>query len=421
MPSTKRFQVRVGFGYADWWRRLWMALPLSVPLLLSLASLAPTARAPHAGELFHPSDLRYPWWTATLWTAFIAAAVGGVSWRVLARRSGPPARREATLTTDADGFSIDEGRYAKRDIEHVFVDGDRVIVRMRHGREISIASAREVNPIFSALHPDPAKQRAAVPIAPIGSIAGKLVTAVFAIALLLVVIATASIGEAILQGRFDLSSLGYLAGYWVALALSGLMLRRRTAVIGSDGVRIDGVWGRRFIPHADVARVSEEDGVVKLERHRGFDVSLPTLPNGGGLRRRIAMARALPEVARDTVIALERGDKSAAEWRDALHALGRNRSYRSSALRVEDLDDIVRDPSAPPRQRIAAAVTLAAGGSHGDRIRIAADACADPDLAAALEAAADGEIAERRLARCEARHRAAHISSERTSPRGTPS
>jgi hypothetical protein len=118
------------------------------------------------------------------------------------------------------------------------------------------------------------------------------------------------------------------------------------------------------------------------------------------------MARDVPRSSDTTAVAktLERGDRSHHDWQAALTALGGKGSYRAGALRIEELQGIMDNPEAAPSQRVAAAVTLSADEQQRSRIRIAADASADRDLAAALEAAAEGEIASRKLDRAEQRH-----------------
>lgn len=62
---------------------------------------------------------------------------------------------------------------------------------------------------------------------------------------------------------------------------------------------------------------------------------------------------------------------------------------------------MVVDPHVPAEQRIAAALALSASEAPEDRreARIAAESCADAELRAALEAAAEGKLDERRLKR----------------------
>ena len=73
-------------------------------------------------------------------------------------------------------------------------------------------------------------------------------------------------------------------------------------------------------------------------------------------------------------------------------------------MRIADLEDLVNDAAVPPRQRIAAAIAMSDDDEGKARVRIAAEATADEALRAALDAAAEGEIDERRLDDAEQRH-----------------
>jgi hypothetical protein len=80
-------------------------------------------------------------------------------------------------------------------------------------------------------------------------------------------------------------------------------------------------------------------------------------------------------------------------------------SYRNEAVRIADLETVLGNPTADPEQRVAAAVALSHDDAAKKRIRIVAAACADPDLEAALEAAAEGELDAARLRKARKRFR----------------
>jgi hypothetical protein len=99
---------------------------------------------------------------------------------------------------------------------------------------------------------------------------------------------------------------------------------------------------------------------------------------------------------------LARGERSVEAWTDALRA--GTGQYRERALRFEELTDILDDPRQSPEMRVAAGVALSGKEGGAERVRIAADTTADPQLEALLEAAAEGEVAERRLDRAQQRY-----------------
>jgi hypothetical protein len=417
--APQRFEVAsVGFGQGDRWRRWWARIMLGTPLLLGLCALLPTRRAPLPGEFFVPGDLTYAWWTAAFWIGFALTLVAALAWRSVGRRAGPRrSEPSAVVELSPHRFVVrlpgGERAYDRRDIEHLFDDHaeKNLVIRLRGGRELSLGAPTAVRrAILAALGPDPACHAAVVPI---GSLAAsfasgeKLATGGFVLGLLAAVGLFGSIGEKLLGAAPIPTSLWVTFAVGVVSTLGlGLALRRRQVVVGSDGVRVDGLVRRRFIPHAEVQVVhTTARGTVELERKGRLDVSLPTVPPGAGLEQRIEAARAIPPGTGDARVgeALDRGERTQAEWREALGRLLDGGTYRDGAIRTEELEAVVDDPHAAPEQRVAAAVALAADEGRRGRVRIAAEACADRDLAAALEAGAEGEIAERRLARASRR------------------
>lgn len=93
---------------------------------------------------------------------------------------------------------------------------------------------------------------------------------------------------------------------------------------------------------------------------------------------------------------LDPGERELPAWREALSRLLRAEGrYRSAAVDLEDVADVLEDPAAPPRLRIGAALALRGSDEPRARVRVrlAAEACAEDRVRAALEAAAgEGEI-----------------------------
>jgi hypothetical protein len=210
------------------------------------------------------------------------------------------------------------------------------------------------------------------------------------------------------------------------------LLGRREVVIGTDGIVIPGFLRRRFIPHSTVAGIERDGFGIVLRLRDGGSVRLPVRaarraplpldpPAPGAssedaelrevLYRRIhdAMSVRAGPVASRALDELERKGMPLATWRARLRGLlAKEGSYRAPEVGGADLRAIVADPAAPAERRVAAAVALSTSDDVEDRrqVRIAVDACADADLRAALEEAAEGEIDERRLGRLTARLRA---------------
>ena len=294
-------EVRVSYGYGDWWRRLTMAITLCTPLLLGLVSSAPTSRAALPGEYFSPGDLTYGWWKSVLLFSLLLVTGSAAMWRYLARRKGPSklpfskkARVETTDTDFALHFDDHERRYSKESIEHLFADveSDRVIVRMRGGREISLYAARDqLQRLVRSLRPDPVRHTARVPIAPVAQRfhgLGVLSILLFVLSLIVNASMTSVIGDTLVSGK--LPSDGILTTFavtWLLLLLSALTLRRRSAVVGTDGVRIDGTLGSRFIPFAEISSVGEDDADdVRARTQKGHEREAAHNPCGKAAIRR---------------------------------------------------------------------------------------------------------------------------------------
>ena len=117
------------------------------------------------------------------------------------------------------------------------------------------------------------------------------------------------------------------------------------------------------------------------------------------------MAHQARRLGSAAVTALGRGARSADEWLSSLRGLGKGATdYRTGVLPVEELRRVVGDPAAASDVRVGAAVALrvAEGASGVERIRVAADATAAPELRGVLEdiaAETDEDNLRRHLAR----------------------
>jgi hypothetical protein len=230
----------------------------------------------------------------------------------------------------------------------------------------------------------------------------------FGVSFVVLLTTLSSLSEHLIGGAFAeaASWLPWLLGSGFAAALSHWLLRRRELVVGIDGLRLDGLLRKRFIPFHEVERVRDEGDETLIDRKKGWDLRLVKEPDGGGLTE--VLSRTIE--ARDEALSrpaelledLRRGERSAKAWGESIAKLTRG-SYRDKRLRVADLEAVVDNPTADPEQRVAAAVALSPDDEARARIRVAADGLADIDMRAALEAAAEGEIALRRLERAKRR------------------
>jgi hypothetical protein len=323
-------------------------------------------------------------------------------------------------------------------------DPDRVNLVMKDGRVlvVKVESAAVGDRLLRAAGVTAAERVLRVPLVsaasqiPGGSIFGGVLLAFFGTALLLAVALVASS----VQEMFQYVDAGELGAFSIMVAILAVLffavyavasaLRRREAVVGTDGIAYKKTLTTEFIPYGALAAVLPDTRGVRLVRRDGRRVLLPTRRAGerplplappsspprtpAEAQRRVlaerigaAMAaggaRELAQVALDR---LDRNGRSREAWREDLgKLLSSEGDYRRALVSPEDLGAVIEDASAPAERRVAAAVALAAreGDEARRRVRIAVRACADEDLQAALEAAAEGEIAEAMLARASSR------------------
>ena len=190
------------------------------------------------------------------------------------------------------------------------------------------------------------------------------------------------------------------------VTLAYALLRRREAVVGTDGVRYRRLFRARFIPYTSVARAVSYAAGVELQRRNGSVVRLRTFAAGdfdSEPRRAVLLDRiqqamtAGGAVARVSLERLDRANRPFPAWRAELgKLLSGTAGYRSIPLSAADLATVIEDPAAPAARRIAAVVALGAAQPEEARrrVRIVIPACADEALARALERAAEGEIDE---------------------------
>jgi hypothetical protein len=252
----------------------------------------------------------------------------------------------------------------------------------------------------------------------------------------------------------DTRGLAILVSLLVALSVFSLagvrllsrFLRRGEVVVGTDGVALEGVGRRRFIAYARVSRIARDPRGVRLYLKDGVSVLLPSLADANaplpvtagvdaafdpasvkrGIPHRVSVealfrqdvirrealfaridqamrARGRSRVSHVQLAQLDRRSRSVPAWREDLRALlaVEGSGYRGAALGPDQLAEVVEDAGAPTERRVAAAVALSGKGDEEARrrVRVAVEACADQDLRAALEHAAEGEIEEAELHR----------------------
>jgi hypothetical protein len=138
--------------------------------------------------------------------------------------------------------------------------------------------------------------------------------------------------------------------------------------------------------------VETHEHVAAIYFDDGGKVLLRSVEGSESIKRRIEDAQNTRGSAGSVLEALDRRDRPYDEWIASLSNIMDVAHFRSAAANVDQLLRVVEDGSVDPGRRIGAAL---AARSHDDdapnRIRIAAAACADDEMRAALEKAAEGE------------------------------
>jgi hypothetical protein len=278
----------------------------------------------------------------------------------------------------------------------------RVERRWRVAMELLVADEAEAQRLLVALGHDVSRARASFSAwSPLFASSARF----------FLVPAAAVVGVAIglRNGGADVSprSLVALVGTIVAL----FVVPSRVEV-GADGVLLRWLGTARFVPAADIVGVEREVRGFGKNRHLLVRVTRRNGPSldiaVGGARWAEDDAAALAARVEEVVAAhragtvgaaaaLARGDLDAGSWLRALRAVGvgAGANFRRPEVDRDALWTVFESPASPAEARVAAAVALAARPSEetATRIRVAADALAEPALRQALGAAASGDDA----------------------------
>lgn len=251
-----------------------------------------------------------------------------------------------------------------------------------------------------------------------------LVTRIFGEGFLAYVWSVNCLVAAVGYARFGhVGTAALLAAAGLCLAL--LTTRSVTVGVGAEGVRIRWIglaWFVRYDEIVDVepheARESTRLGFTRrkssgilLRRKRGFDLYLVCEDatsrdlRAAALQQKSTFDRGRPMVVPE----LRRGGRDLRGWMGDLRALLSHEGYRAQSRAPEALWGVLENPKNEVDERAAAALALRAhfGNVVRPRLRIAADACAEPQLRVAREAidAGDETTTEAHLATLTSRTR----------------
>lgn len=362
--------------------------------------------------LFIASPLPTAVGSALGWS-FLAAPILAVLGAIVSSLSIPPEAR-ATLEASAAGLRIKKSAKSSKWIPRDQIESGLVIpsleqpaleLTLKSGRSIAVAVAQEheAHALLSALDLDASRSRVAVSLGSpnrqlkVGCVAFPFVF----IALLIAVVSVP------LPDRAGL--LVFAASFTMTMLFILRASRPKEVVVGTDGLAIRGAFTRRFIPYSAIeeAELSLSEAIM-LKLRSGKQVSI----RGGNFK----VLRALYDRVQEAMRAggslstdlgaeleqLEPRGRPLSAWREALRGLvNRRGAYRGAGIFDEALLAVMADPEAKPGTRVGAALALRMSGHEGaaTRIRIAADACANEGVRAALAQAADDELDEATLER----------------------
>lgn len=173
-------------------------------------------------------------------------------------------------------------------------------------------------------------------------------------------------------------------------------------VVGADGIVIEHGIRNRFVPHDRLASVVVKHDAVDLTLTDGSRVRARarhlTVEEQAELRARIEAALAAFRrggIAAESLARLDRCGRALGDWRAALQAIvEQHGSYRETPLTRDQLLEVLESAAAPAERRLGAAISLAAARDEGvrRRIRVAAEASANPRVRIALASVADGAL-----------------------------
>jgi hypothetical protein len=189
---------------------------------------------------------------------------------------------------------------------------------------------------------------------------------------------------------FNDRSIFYFVAAYIAFAVGGAYAFRRASrvSVGIDGVHVRGTARERFYAYRDVDSVRARGGDIELVR-KGRAVVRLQLHGEDAVRRDAVLARITEHLA-----SVKEGKGAAAAQLVSTSSKGDLArvaqgagDYRMATLTREQLWALVEGPEVDHAARKAAAEALVASNDprEKDRLRVAADLCAQPNVRVALQ------------------------------------
>jgi hypothetical protein len=182
-------------------------------------------------------------------------------------------------------------------------------------------------------------------------------------------------------------ALAYIAGDRLNERVRRLRAPIGSASIGADGIRWRRLRRTEFVSWSHVRDIEQRGQVVVVHAQGRGEVAL-----------QLGEADAFATAARDTMLRYREGEAAepiaafeftgerVADWIGRARGLLQNNSYRDADVGEERCVRVAIDPRAPVAQRIGGAAALSNASEEArQRVRVAIEATADPEIANALE------------------------------------
>jgi hypothetical protein len=329
--------------------------------------------------------------------------------------------RPGTLLVDGDGLRVSIGartwRFAHAELASGWTErflwvADDVVLQTRGGEIVRAraASREEARAILEAARIAPEQRAVTLRLGVAEPTAGRVLAIFLALFVGLSALGTVLgfVGLA-LRGSFhdQPSQVALLLGLPLILMIVGWSILLRpllttTVRIGSDGIAIERLFKRRFIPRAAFLHAQATGNELEIRsRTRMEHLYVSTAAEATAVAERIHEAMAEQRAAAVEAVQgrLDRHGRAIGSWILELRGRASGASdYRNASLHPDDLAAVLEDGAASAERRIAAAAALARDDAGRRRVRVAAEACADDRLRVAILEAAEDEVDERRIA-----------------------
>jgi hypothetical protein len=349
----------------------------------------------------------------SLWLAPLLAVLAAVA-------AVPRTSRPASIHVD-QGEVVLEGRRGVRRFPRADIEGGMLIpsttqplveLYLRGGDVVRLAVADEAaaTSLLDALDIGPSERRVRVTVA--DPMRRALASALRAGLVISACFIGLGMGASAYLEAFGAKLPPTFLAPWLVMvvgAVVGLnrLLRPAEVTVGAEGVRILTGVGDRTIAYESIEDVQVSGRRLDIHE-RGAPLTcidggrlLGLGPGGGSPTALVGLARRIREgmigvrsgASEGIAARLERGERSFAEWREAVGQLFGHGGYRSSSLAREVAEHVLEDGAATVDRRLGAALALAAHSGEEDRarIRIAAQKTTDDKLRIALLQVADGD------------------------------